>query len=424
MKTAVLLLLGCMSVRVPGSAQIRFAPDASHDSAAVVPLPRLAVPSGSYGIGRVAYHWTDAMRADRFTEDRKAHRELMVYLWYPTVRSGVPLKGIYLPGAREMDAVPALRLRMIDEFGSHWSSVVSNTVASHAVEGAQPAGRTRQMPVVIFSHGNGSTSFSYTSLIEDMVSHGYVVAAVEHSHSAMAVRFPEGRVVPFREDRIPEGLSRTERLQWMAKAASAGIEEGAADIRFAMRKLEELNASDSATDRLAGRLDLTRMAAMGHSAGGAFAARACQLERRLKACVDLDGAMIPVSALPQFPDGAAMQQPLLLLEAYRAASQMPGTKEEMEQYARIREEQLKASAPGSYNVVLRSAGIAHPSFSDVPLFFAGTQGYPDIETIRRNHRLIQSYVRAFLDKHLRGRRAPLMDAPARQAEATVKSYGQ
>jgi acetyl esterase/lipase len=40
---------------------------------------------------------------------------------------------------------------------------------------------------------------------------------------------------------------------------------------------------------LAGRVDLKRAAAMGHSAGAEFAARACQLDARFKACIDLDG---------------------------------------------------------------------------------------------------------------------------------------
>jgi dienelactone hydrolase len=346
----------------------------------------------------------------------------MVYLWYPAARSEIDVSGAYFPGAREIDAVPGLQRRMLEEFGNHWPSVVSGAVASHALENPRPADDPSRFPVVIFSHGNGSTGFGYTSLIEDLVSHGYVVAAVEHSHTSVAVRFPDGRIVPFRDEKMPPGLSGVERFQLMMKSASAGIEEGAADIRFVVQRLEELSRSGPERFLLAGRLDLKRAAAMGHSAGGAFAARACQLEPALKACVDLDGGMAPVAALPVFPDGAVMKQPLLLLEAHTTEAQMSGTREELQEYFRKKEQQLQSCAAGSYNVILKSSGMAHPSFSDIPLFFAGTQGYPEASVVRRNHRLIQSFIRAFLDKNLQGRKAPLIDE-ASHPEATVRRYG-
>jgi dienelactone hydrolase len=262
-------------------------------------------------------------------------------------------------------------------------------------------------------------------LIEDLVSRGYVVAAIEHTQVSIAVRFPDGRIVPFRDEKMPAGLSRAESLQLMMESASATIAEGAADIRFVKERLAELNASGSQEFLLAGRLDVNRVAAMGHSAGGAFAARACQLDSGLKACVDLDGGMVPVTALPVFPDGATMKQPLLLLEAHHKESQMVGTKEEIQKYFRKKEQQLQSCAPGSYNVILKSQRIAHPSFSDIPLFFAGTQGYPEISAVRHNHRLIQSFVQAFLDKNLGGRKAPLLDGFSRaHPEATVQRYGR
>jgi len=293
------------------------------------------------------------------------------------------------------------------------------------MEGVQAAKKPKRFPVVIFSHGNGGTSFSYASLIEDLVSRGYVVAAVEHTQTSVAVRFPDGRIVPFRNEKMPAGLSRAESMQWRMEGASAAIAEGAADIRFVKERLAELNASGSQQFLLAGRLDVNRVAAMGHSAGGAYAVRACQLDSGLAACVDLDGGMVPVAALPVYPDGAAMKQPLLLLEANYIESQMTGTKAEFQEYFRKKEQQLQSCAPGSYNVILKSPGIAHPSFSDIPLFFAGTQGYPEISAVRHNHRLIQSFVQAFLDKNLRGRKAPLLDGSSRaHPEATVQRYGR
>jgi hypothetical protein len=84
----------------------------------------------------------------------------------------------------------------------------------------------------------------------------------------------------------------------------------------------------------------------------------------------------------------------------------------------------QSSPAGSYDVILQSPDIAHPSFSDVPLLFAGQVGYPETSVVLHNHQLIEEFVRAFLDKNLKQAKAPLLDgANATSAEATVKSYG-
>ena len=44
---------------------------------------QLAHPSGKYGVARIAYDWVDTSRSDTFSNDTHAHRELMVYVWYP-----------------------------------------------------------------------------------------------------------------------------------------------------------------------------------------------------------------------------------------------------------------------------------------------------------------------------------------------------
>ena len=101
-----------------------------------------------------------------------------------------------------------------------------------------------------------------------------------------------------------------------------------------------------------------------------------------------------------------------------------GTEEQIQAYLQKKDQQLQSSAPGSYHVILKSPGIAHPSFSDTPIFFAGTDGYPPINEVRHNHRLVQSFVRAFLDKTLNRRKTSLLDESSRvHSEAIVQHYG-
>ena len=387
-------------------------------------LPRIPAPSGPFGIGRIGYDWTDPSRRDDYSTDPKAHRELMVYFWYPTSERIADPRGPYFPGAQQMDIVPEIQSRMRRAFGGNWPSIVSETIFSHAVGHAPVAKRPRQFPVIVFSHGAGSTGFNYTCLIEDLVSRGYVVAAIEHTYAAKAVWFPDGRVIPLHDDSPPAGLSPAERSKWMGARITAGINEGAADVRFVLDRLTKMNG-DTQRFPLAGRVDLNRAAAMGHSAGAEFAARACQLDARFKACIDLDGGMVPVAALPLSSDGATMKQPLLFLEAYHPESQMGGLSHAtIAQYYKTKEEQLQSCPRGTYAVVLQSAGIAHPSFSDIPLLFAGQNEWPEIPVVLHNLDLIERFVREFAGKTLKHEKAPLLDGGAAPVpEATVERYG-
>jgi hypothetical protein len=171
-------------------------------------LPRIPVPPGSFGIGRVGCDWTDPSRPDHYSSVPNAHRELMVYMWYPTSAKSADTKGPYLPGARGMDALPEVRGVMRQEFGNLWSAMVSGAIFSHAREGAPVANGSRLFPLIVFSHGLGSAGFNYTCLIEDLVSRGYVVASIEHTYTALAVWFPDGRVVLSHKEQPPSGLTK------------------------------------------------------------------------------------------------------------------------------------------------------------------------------------------------------------------------
>lgn len=395
-------------------------PDSSSGVRKTAEVPQIPPPSGPFGIGRMGFDWTDPSRSDDYDSNRQ--RELMVYFWYPTTKSP-EAKGPYLPGAAQMDAKPNFQKLMRGEFGDAWKAIVSGEVSSHAVEHAPIANSRRPFPIVIFSHGIGGTGFEYTVLIEDLVSHGYVVASIEHTYTAGSVWFPDGRIIAQRSDSPPAGLSQPELMQWMMKSVSKGISEGAADVRFVIGRLAQIN-DDKQQLGLAGAIDLTRIAAMGHSGGAEFAARACQQDSRIKACVDLDGAMVPVAALPLYNDDRTMRQPLLFLEAYHPANQMGGPPDQMANYEKIKQQQLEELRPGSYDVVLHAPGIAHPSFSDVPLLFHGQDGYPEPPIAIHNLGLVTRFVRAFLDTKLLGEQQPPFDGRTSAGpEAVVTAYG-
>jgi dienelactone hydrolase len=326
-----------------------------------------------------------------------------------------------------MDALPEVQGQMRQVFGSRWPAIVSGAIFSHTAEGAPATNSSRPFPLIIFSHGLGATGFNYTGLIEDLVSRGFVVASIEHTYVALAVWFPDKRAILRQEAqdaRPPAGLTPVEEFKWMMPAIRDQISEGAADVRFVLDRLAA-EKGDPGQFLLAGKIDLNRVAAMGHSAGAGFAARACQLDFRLKACVELDGELLPITALPEFPDHATLKQPLLFLEVYHPESQIAGTAAEHAAYFKKKEEQLQTCRRGSYDVVLRSPGMGHGSFTDFPLLFAGQDRFPQKSVALHNLDLIERYVREFLGKNLKDEKAPLLDSGNTiLPEVTVRQYGR
>ncbi len=386
------------------------------------PAFKLPDPSGPFAIGRVGYEWIDASRPDVYSSDPGAHRALMVYLWYPSARGAAGETAAYLPGAKQMDADRDVQHQMKEEYGALWPLMVSGKIKSHAIEDAPASITPQQFPVVLLSHGLGGTGLEYTSLIEDLVSHGYVVAAIEHTYTASAVVFPDGKVVPAHHDTEPAGLSSAQRWQRMMDSAGLLIRQGAEDVLFVINKLTELNKSGAQGFLLRGRLDPNRLAAVGHSAGGAFATGACQLDARIHACVSLDGEMPPVAAFPEFPDGKGFQHPVLLLELDHTGERMPFSADQYTDFRKKVEAQLNLCPKGSYDVMLKSPGLFHGSFSDYRLRIANGNATQTEEAIHNLH-LTQSFTRAFLDKYLKDQREAILDEPSQSPEAVVKAYG-
>jgi predicted esterase len=414
-------VLGCALLACMYSAPVAYVQQPSASSVQTsTAVPEIPSPSGPFGIGRIGCHWTDDSRPDDYEPKRR--RELMVYFWYPTAKSSLA-KGQYLPGAAQMDALPEINKLMSHEFGNLWTPIVSGEISSHAIDHAPIASIRSPFPVVTFSHGLGSSGFQYTVLIEYLVSHGYVVASIEHTYTAKAIWFPDGRVVTEHSDSPPGGLSPSERLKWMMSKTLVAISEGATDVRFVIDRMTQLN-HDKQQFALAGTIDLKRIAAAGHSAGAEFAARACQQDSRIQSCIDLDGGMVPVAALPIYDDNRTMRQPLLFLEAYHPDNRMGGTPDQIAEYKKVKDQQLQQLRPGSYDVVLHSPEIAHPSFSDVPLLFHGEDGFPETPIVLHNLDLITQFTCAFLDKTLLGAKQPLFDGRISPVpEAIVTAYG-
>jgi|SRR5215469_10104468 len=59
---------------------------------------------------------------------------------------------------------------------------------THTIENAPIARDDKKFPLLLFCHGWGNPTFLYTAELEDIVSHGYIVAPVDHPYETTAGR--------------------------------------------------------------------------------------------------------------------------------------------------------------------------------------------------------------------------------------------
>jgi dienelactone hydrolase len=239
----------------------------------------LPVPTGSFAVGREIYDWTDSA-VDTLAPVAGARRELLVWMWFPALRRPSVVVDEYLP----------VRLRpRIGEGGRNiWTLLTRDvsTVRGHSLREASISPQQRSYPVVILRAGASSGVLNYSSLAEDLASHGYVVIGFDAPYRTGRVAFPDGRMMYRTAQNNPERCVLPDRVE-MERCVSPVLRAWTADTAFVLDRLAQMNTS---AGKFSGRLDLTRVGVVGHSFGGAVAAQFCHDDARCKAGVDIDGA--------------------------------------------------------------------------------------------------------------------------------------
>jgi hypothetical protein len=128
----------------------------------------------------------DHTRSD--SESALGVRSLLTEVWFPAddVARSMPanqfsefvLRGV-VPGSIplvEKELSSYGRELTIEQLDSEWHNVAVRDAPVRA--SATPA---QGYPLIVFSHGNSATRFGYTYLCEMLASHGYVVAAPDHT---------------------------------------------------------------------------------------------------------------------------------------------------------------------------------------------------------------------------------------------------
>ena len=359
--------------------------------AAVFEFPR---PGGSYAIGTVTYHWVDDERHELCSPDPDTRRELMVQIWYPAAPSSPP--AAYMP---EADAVAPALARFLgapDDALDYLRDVKTNAVVAAPVADGEPT-----YPVLIVLVGiKGSYRQIQTFQVEELVSHGYVVAALDQPSTAAMVVFPDGRRAAYDPRWDPP------RSAFM----DAHIPYLAGDAGFVLDRLANLDEADSI---LRGRLDLEHAGLVGHSMGAVVGSEACRTDRRLRAAL-LEEGFMPADVVH---DG--LQQPIMFItrdaDTMRLERHLAGGWPESdiaETLTTMRA--VYESLPGD-GYYVQVPGMFHLDMTDAPFLpLAVEAGLSGPIGADRAHRIVNAYSVAFFDRHLRGRPTPLLDGPTAQ----------
>jgi hypothetical protein len=346
-------------------------------------------------------------------------------LFYPTDRDAPGVRAAYFPHLKEVEAYEERFGRDFfrESYGNSYKTIV--TLRSHAVVDSLPAAGTGQFPILVFSHGGGIPVLYYTAIIENLVSHGYVVAAVEHTFDGATIVFPDGRIVT--QSGWDEDSQRSPKERAAFHAARHRV--GAQDNRFVLDQLERANASGlpGVPAGLRGRLNIDRVGALGHSLGGMISVMCGHKDKRFRICLNLDGGLDAGLTY------GALSQPVVAMYGDNRKQRQPG--ESAEKFAKrgasrdrfIKD--LKAAymdaQKGSYFLLVDSPAFSHFSYYDLPNAQAEDPVWrATLEQWTRNQRIILDCTLAVLDAHLKHKQPTMVGELLKQIpEVKIEPIG-
>lgn len=338
----------------------------------MIALPK---PTGQFTVGRTEYEWIDASRNETFSETPGDKRKLSVWIWYPADLNQNAKKTEYFPDMWET----------VQEKDSGITSYLQQSfksVQTNSFQGIPLSTRQTAYPVVIFEPGMGNIVFNYTTLIENLASHGYIVVGINPTYSSRYVVFSDGNVA-YRtpQGSIPEGNPTDEQLN---EAGSRLIKTWSEDIAFVVKKLGEINIEQGSIWK--DHIDMEHIGAFGHSFGGTASVKAL-LSNRIKASIDIDGFLYGVENNPE--------KPLMFIMSQHQQGDIDAL-----EYKKIQDSYNGLKGDG---YLLEIQNSAHYNFMDNAIFFSPiAKAMGVFGTINGEHGLeiANSYITAFFDKYL------------------------
>jgi hypothetical protein len=363
----------------------------------------LPAPTGAHPVGRLTLLWSDPARLEDAGATVGKPREIAAYVFYPATAAGNGAE--YYPGLAGLENAAETKL-LRQQFGGAWKAVTDGTIRTNAYDGApMPKGRAK-FPVLVFSPGAPAPVLAYQIQLEELASHGYVVFGLEHGTDSALIIRPDHTLLPYvsRQQSAP-GPPTIAHLE----ADRNEVIRRTDDVLFALNQIGRL--AKQGDSLLSGRLDLSRIGVFGHSEGGKVAIRTCQVDARVRACLNQDGEMfgIPYGStepIPSLLPGKPVVPPVAVIyvaepgptDAQLAAVHV--TRREFDDWRAAKNKALRSflqeNARNSQLVTIKASGYVHSSFMDIRLLSSSPAPQAVV-----NQRTGTNITRAFFDDRLR-----------------------
>jgi dienelactone hydrolase len=355
----------------------------------------LPEPSGHAAVGTTCLLLTDESRPDSVEEGRR----IALRVWYPALATGAQPADYFLDAREarlnaENNGLPASVFDRV-----HGASRLDVEMADSG-----------PYPVLLMSTGWSSPITLYSSIAQELASHGYVVLGIAHPDGSGTVVYPDGSDSGF----DPESPSSDEV-----------VESWALDVAFVARWLDTMDSSPGALSDIASRpdiasavlssVDVQRVGAVAHSLGGAAVVRAAVHTPTIRASANIDGSFRG----PILEQGPATPVLVMLYDGHVAIDPSP-----------IAFREQAARSPVYEATVL---GSGHNDFTDygalvLALAALDPRVVPAEQLVgsigpARAWSIESAYLRAFFGAELGGAASPLMSAPAPEyPEVSFSAY--
>jgi len=353
----------------------------------LLPVPFIPETSGPYKVGTTIFDLTDESRREYYS-GRDEPRKFVVQLWYPANPQPASRPAPWMENAEIFTPAIASYLRLPPYFLDHLA-----LVKTPAYKDAEIADSKTGFPVIIFSHGWNGFDAQNTAQAIELASHGYVVAAINHTYGAITTVFYDGTVAPNNPSALPKDAPDDE----YEIAARKLVDQWAGDISFT---LDYLGArANDIRGPFYNAFDLGRVGAFGHSTGGGAVVEFCGRETGCKAVLGLDPFMRPVS-LEVLQNGVSQPSFFMFSQVWVDDRDSRNNQLFYPFYD-------KSAQPIS---AVSIDGTRHYDFTDLPMLspIAPQLGLKGAISGRQMVKIMNTYLLAFFDQTLKGKPSALL----------------
>lgn len=206
---------------------------------------------------------------------------IIANVWYPTAeKSGIKSPYINKLGRDFSDPIAAnLAYKLI-------FSLLQRVSTSPALTNATPIRTPNGLPIILFSPGFGGINYLGTFYALEFASHGFMVVGINHPKSNVGTMQTDGSQIKFENFDTLIFNEPAKLEQYIGNIARTQ----AINLSTIVDEIICLNSTLGSL--LYQTINLDKIFAAGHSAGGSSSFAACGRDRRISKGIDLDGTCV------------------------------------------------------------------------------------------------------------------------------------